>query len=109
MRDSRTVRRNLRDVTHPHRLDRGLPADAAGRGRVEMPFHESGIERGPRPEGNAAEIEPLLTVGVATIRNLLDVFSTYNDPFGNEKAGAEYEVVPRRPHADGQVQGPAAR
>ena len=81
-------------------LVEGLAAHAATGGGIEVP-----LNRGPRHAGVVRQVDR--DDVVAVLRNGREVVRLPHEPFGEQKAGREFTVVPRRPHRNREAPRPA--
>ena len=88
-------------ASHLDVLERRLAADAAGRGRVEVPPEPFGVER-PRERDRDHVVALVLAGQVVAVGHALDVAGR-DQALGEQEADGELEVAPGCPHRHGHL------
>ena len=101
-----------RDTTRPSRqvlagdgelVDRGLAADAAARGREEVPLHARRVEVLAHVDGD--DVQVLLGADVLAVADRRERATPCDQALAEEEAGGQLEVVSGRPHRDRDAHG----
>ena len=107
------VRRHERAVAqrlggHLDRVDRGLPAHAAGRRHGEVALHETGLERPAEMDGHDV-IGLLAQLDVGAVLDLGYLELRCQEALGVQEPGSELEIMSRGAHRDGDAHRLLAR
>ena len=100
--DGQAVVPGAGDALDVDRFDRGLPADAAARRRVEVASEPLRVVRRARPQDHVHDVVPLAAVegGVGTVADRPDILRRSHHAFGAQEPGRQFEVVSGRAHRD---------
>src|SRR5690606_35811601 len=88
---------------HPHGLERGLAADAAAGGCVEMPLEAVEVDVHARCELDPDDVDQAVRRGRAAWAYGGDVVLGADDALGVQEADGELEVLAGRAHRDGDA------
>src|SRR5256712_688234 len=83
-------------------LEGRLPTDCGRRGHIEMAAQDVCVKGNIGTQDRAHDVVFLCDPWVGAVFDPNNLPLPYHDAFGKEKAGGEFEIVPRGAHRDGE-------